>query len=53
VPDQPPDPSDRQPTPAPAAAEKFGPLTLQRLVKEDGRALILFNRNEPSGDDAA
>ena len=30
--------------PATAEPERFGPLVVRRLVKEDGRALILFSR---------
>jgi hypothetical protein len=31
--------------------ERFGPLALRRLSKEDGRSLILYTRaDEPDGD---
>jgi hypothetical protein len=50
--DQPAGSSD-QPPPARPEVERFGPLTLERLVKEDGRALILFRRSEPFVDTAA
>jgi hypothetical protein len=30
-----------------ALAEDFGPLALQRVKKDDGRALILYSRAEP------
>jgi hypothetical protein len=52
MPDQPPGPSDAQPTPAPGAVEQFGPLTLRRLVKDDGRALIFFSVTEPAHENA-
>ncbi len=32
---------------AAAAAERYGPLELRRLVKDDGRALIVYRRDEP------
>jgi hypothetical protein len=33
--------------------ERFGPLRLRRFTKEDGRALILFERvEEPPGEDS-
>ncbi len=56
--------SDGQPppdAPSPERAssdddERIGPLVLQRVVKEDGRALILFSRvvdtAEPGGGEA-
>jgi hypothetical protein len=32
--------------------ERFGPLLLYRLTKDDGRVLILYSRaDEPEGDD--
>ncbi len=33
-----------------AAAQRFGPLTLRRFVKSDGRALLLYERPPPEGD---
>lgn len=33
-----------------AAAERYGPLELRRLVKDDGRALIVYRREEPPED---
>jgi len=30
-----------------AAAERYGPLQVRRLVKDDGRALIVYRREEP------
>jgi hypothetical protein len=40
------------PAPATSAQERFGPLSLLRTVKDDGRALILYERREP-GDGPA
>jgi hypothetical protein len=41
-----PSPSDEQPAAPPpqreAEVERYGPLLLRRLVKEDGRSLIRF-----------
>lgn len=48
VPEFPPDPSDPQLTPAEDRLEHFGPLLLERLVKDDGRALIRFSRAVPA-----
>jgi hypothetical protein len=42
MPSSPPEPTDR--TPPLPEGERFGPLLVQRLVKADGRALILFTR---------
>lgn len=39
---------DRRPLPEEKAVERFGPVTLERLSKEDGRALILYST--PRGD---
>ncbi len=44
MPPAPETPPDRPP--AGEVAERFGPLVLRRLVKDDGRALILFSRAE-------
>ena len=41
-PPDPPDPPDQ--SPGSTEAERFGPLLLRRLVKADGRSLILFSR---------
>jgi hypothetical protein len=30
-----------------APGEDFGPLALERMEKDDGRALILYSRTEP------
>src|SRR3954468_8432800 len=51
-------PSSPEPDNAPDAAdephERFGPLSLQRLVKDDGRALLLYTRTaHPDGDQAS
>jgi len=53
------DPADEQPVaapeqPAPATdtRERFGPLALQRMTKEDGRALIVYAA-EPDGTSRA
>jgi hypothetical protein len=48
MPSSPPPPPDRPP--ATAAPERFGPLLLRRLVKDDGRALILFSRADDGGE---
>ena len=44
------DPSTPDPAPPSDASddkrEEFGPLSLRRLTKEDGRALILYSRVE-------
>jgi hypothetical protein len=48
-PPQPPGPADRPPVPG--DPEHFGPLLLQRLVKADGRALILFSRADGPASD--
>jgi hypothetical protein len=42
MPSSPEAPPDRPPGGEPP--ERFGPLVLRRLVKDDGRALILFSR---------
>jgi hypothetical protein len=42
MPSSPEAPPDRPPAGEPP--ERFGPLVLRRLVKDDGRALILFSR---------
>jgi hypothetical protein len=44
MPPAPETPPDRPPTGE--RPERFGPLVLRRLVKDDGRALILFSRAE-------
>jgi hypothetical protein len=31
----------------PEGEERYGPLGLERIIKEDGRALILYSRVEP------
>jgi hypothetical protein len=36
-------PADEQP------AERYGPLIVRRMRKEDGRALIRFDRAQPPG----
>jgi hypothetical protein len=43
-----PDPPDQSLT----EPERFGPLLLRRLVKADGRALILFSRADGQRSDA-
>jgi hypothetical protein len=43
-----PDPPDQGLT----EPERFGPLLLRRLVKADGRALILFSRADGQRSDA-
>jgi hypothetical protein len=47
-------PSSPPPPPDPPAAaeppERFGPLIVRRLVKDDGRALIRFDRAEDGGE---
>ena len=48
MPSSPPPPPD--PPPAAGTPERFGPLILRRLVKDDGRALIRFDRAE-DGDE--
>jgi hypothetical protein len=35
-------------SPAEEDGERFGPLRLQRLTKEDGRMLILYVRVDPT-----
>ena len=40
------------PDPGAAAVERYGPLALRRLVKDDGRSLIVYERAEPSGNGA-
>jgi hypothetical protein len=39
--------ADEEPSPSEDAApeERFGPLELRRLSKDDGRALILYRRS--------
>jgi len=37
------------PTAAKAPAERYGPLVLERHVKDDGRALLLYERAEGAG----
>jgi hypothetical protein len=45
-----PNPADRPPAEE-EKEERFGPLAVRRLVREDGRALILYTRvEEPDGD---
>jgi hypothetical protein len=51
------EPSSSQPGEAGARVEgdweRFGPIRLRRFTKDDGRALILFERlDEPRGDDS-
>jgi len=36
--------TSRMSKPPPAEPETYGPLELVRIVKDDGRALILFSR---------
>jgi hypothetical protein len=36
-----------EPDPGAAAVERSGPLEVRRLVKDDGRALIAYERREP------
>ncbi len=48
MPSSPPPPPDRAPATDPL--ERFGPLLLRRLVKDDGRALILFSRADDGGE---
>jgi hypothetical protein len=56
--DAPSDAAGRSDEPAPPAAasdpagERFGPLSLLRTVKGDGRALILYSRRPPDGGSA-
>jgi hypothetical protein len=33
-----------------AAVERYGPLAVRRLVKDDGRAVIVYERARPSAD---
>jgi hypothetical protein len=41
--------SASQDQPPPAQEERYGPLAVRRTVKEDGRALIRFDRaDEPA-----
>jgi hypothetical protein len=35
------------PDPGDNAVERYGPLAVRRLVKDDGRALIVYERVEP------
>jgi hypothetical protein len=44
-----PGPPEDLPDPDPdgASSERYGPLELRRLVKDDGRALIVYSRAEP------
>jgi hypothetical protein len=44
----PPDPPG-QPPPQPAPVERYGILTITRHVKDDGRALLLYTREESEG----
>jgi hypothetical protein len=52
VADDGPEGSDARQSPAEPAEreERYGPLTLARHVKRDGRSLILYTRKEPEGD---
>jgi hypothetical protein len=44
--DRPPPPEHDEATPEPASDERFGPLTITRVQKDDGRALILYGHDE-------
>jgi hypothetical protein len=48
--DDPPRPPQPPPNPGDAAEERFGPLRLRRIVKEDGRVLIVYR--QPAASDA-
>ena len=53
MPSPPPDPQHPpDQSPGSTEAERFGPLLLRRLVKADGRALILFSRADGPASDA-
>jgi hypothetical protein len=39
-------PPDDRPERPPEEGERFGPLRLQRITKDDGRLLILYSREE-------
>ena len=41
-----PTPRRREDTPEQPPGERFGPLTITRVVKDDGRALILYGHDE-------
>jgi hypothetical protein len=43
------EPSDARLRDATGAPERFGPLELERLIKDDGRALIVYARAEEAG----
>jgi hypothetical protein len=44
--DRPLPPEHDETTPETASDERFGPLTITRVHKDDGRALILYSHNE-------
>jgi hypothetical protein len=46
-----PGPPEQGPAPDPeASVERYGPLELRRLRKDDGRRLIVYRRVEPAED---
>jgi hypothetical protein len=47
MPSAPQGPPEPAPPSAPPPAEHFGPLLLERIVKDDGRALIRYTRVDP------
>jgi hypothetical protein len=47
MPSTPQGPPEPAPPSAPPPAEHFGPLLLERIVKDDGRALIRYTRVDP------
>jgi hypothetical protein len=44
--------SGDQPPREPAPRERYGPLSLLRVHKDDGRSLILYERTDGAGADA-
>jgi hypothetical protein len=53
--DRPPPPGHDDATHEQTSGERFGPLTIARVSKDDGRALILYGHDEgspPQTDDA-
>jgi hypothetical protein len=54
--DRPAPPEHDLPTPAQSSEERFGALTIMRVEKDDGRALILYSHDEepaPQTNDAS
>jgi hypothetical protein len=41
-----------EPDPGEGAIERFGPLEVRRLVKDDGRSLLAYQRREPPEPEA-